>query len=161
MKKIFFIITIIACLGFSFRIYQITKISENKQKKEEVQKIPFDFTNFGAHYLKNKNRNFVDSFQIGNSTYHIYDFKCYGYEEKTYELSYTIDIEYDVMRELVKDFKSDTLNICLYPYIGGICSKIKIIDVKCLEDVERARRNKYEHEIMTKCKELHKKIYNN
>lgn len=168
MKKLFVILTItlviLACFGFSFMIIQITNNNEDKSKKVEVQNSPFDFTNFGAHYIgENVNCNFVDSFQIGSSIYHINAFERYINENRTYKISYLIDIEYDMMEELVKDFESDSLVIALEEktIMGENHTNVKIIDVKYLETLKRDRLNKAEHDKMTEHKELHKKIYNN
>lgn len=156
-------LTLISIIAFNIG-YDFAKDKLIKSKKEETQNIPFDFSNFGAHYIgENVNCNFVDSFQIGNSIYHINAFECYVNEKRTYKISYLIDIEYDMMEELVKDFESDSLVIALEEktIMGENHTNVKIIDVKYLETLKRDRLNKAEHDKMTECKELHKKIYNN
>lgn len=156
-------LTLISIIAFNIG-YDFAKDKLIKSKKEETQNTPFDFSNFGAHYIgENVNCNFVDSFQIGNSIYHINAFERYVNEKRTYKISYFIDIEYDMMEELVKDFESDSLVIAIEEktIMGEYQTNVKIIDVKYLEKLKRESINKFEHDRMTKCKELHKKIYNN
>lgn len=161
---IFGLIMLIIISIIAFNIgYDFAKDKLIKSKKEEVQNSPFDFSNFGAHYIEeNVNCNFVDSFQIGSSIYHINAFERYVNEKRTYKISYLIDIEYDMMEELVKDFESDSLIIALEEktIMGENHTNVKIIDVKYLELLSRDIANKLEHKKMKQYKELHKKVFN-